>query len=192
MKQNRKIILASRSVARKQTLKDAGIKIGVTYPDVDESRKANEAINEYVLRIAASKAEKVGASCPNAIIIAVDTVIVKGWKIFGKPKTKAQAMDFLEKLSGKWHEVYSGTVVFDTKNSKIYSKLIKTRVKFAKLDQKTIDWYIKTGEPMKAAGAYAIQGKGKVLIESVEGCYTNVIGISMPWVLSILKRIDAI
>jgi septum formation protein len=192
LQQKRKIVLASRSKARKAILKDVGLKLEVAFPDVDEKRLPKEPIKKFLLRIATNKAKRVAKGHKSAVIIAVDTIIVNGRKIYGKPGNEETAREFLKELSGKWHKVLSGTVVFDSKTKKFYKKLIKTDVKFKKLTKRVIDWYVKTGEPINAAGAYAIQGKGMSLIAELRGCFTNVIGISIPWTLSILKKLNVI
>lgn len=192
MQQKRKIILASRSPARFKLLKDLGLNIGRAFADIDESYFKGESINHHTLRLAAMKAEKIAAKNKKDIVIGVDTVIVFKNKIFGKPINKKDAEKTLRTLSGKWHEVHSGTVIIDAKSGKTIKKLVISRVRFAKLSKEMIDWYIRTGEPLKAAGAYSIQNKGSCLIEAVDGCLTNVIGISIPWILSMLKKLNAL
>jgi len=192
LKQNRTIVLASRSPARFELLKEAGLTLKRSYADIDESRLPREHVTDYAIRIARAKAEKVSPRFKNAIIITADTIIAYGELIFGKPASKREAFQILKKLSGRWHDVYSGIVITDTKTRRSHQKLVKTRVKFMKLTDKQIEWYIGTGEPLKAAGAYSIQSKGRVLIEAVDGCLSNVIGISVAEVLKILQRLKAI
>lgn len=188
----KKIILASRSPARFKILKEAGISVGRAFPDVDESRHRGETVRHYAMRLAEAKAKKIAKRKSDAIIIAVDTVISYKSHIFGKPRDKKEAKRFLKILSGKTHRVYSGTVIMNAATGKVLKKLVVTKVKFAKLSNGTIDWYISTGEPMHAAGAYSIQSKGRALIESVDGCFTNVIGISIPIAVKMLKTLKAI
>lgn len=184
------IILASRSKARRRLLKKAGLRIKIAYADADESRRRSEPIGRYAMRVAIAKAKKVEHLHKGAIIIAADTAIAIDSHIFGKPKNNQEAEKFLKKLSGRWHKVYTGTVVIDAKTGRALKKLVISRVKFEKLSQSQIDWYIGTGEPLRAAGAYSIQGKGGKLIEKVEGCFTNVVGISVPIVMKMLKTVD--
>lgn len=187
-----KLILASRSPARFQILKEAGLKLARAFADIDETPLPGESINHHALRLAVLKAKKISETEKNAIIIAADTIIVHGKRIFGRPKNKVEAKKMLSSLSGKWHEVHTGTVVVDSKTDKILKKLVITKVKFAKLSAKTIEWYIQTGEPFKAAGAYSIQNKGRALVEKVDGCFTNVIGISIPVVMKMLEKLKAV
>jgi len=184
----RDIILASRSPARYQILKEAGLSLKRAFADIDESFQKGEGVDQHALRLAVEKARKIALKKKDAIIITADTIIVLGKKILGKPKNKREAKKFLTSLSGKWHEVHTGTVVLDIRHNYIQKKLVKTRVKFVKLTPKIIDWYVSTGEPMRAAGAYSIQSKGRALVESVDGCFTNVIGISIPVIMRMLDR----
>lgn len=188
----RKIILASRSKARRQILREAGFEIGVAFADVDESVLRGERVGRYTMRVALDKAAAVAKKRRDAVVIGVDTVISLGGMILGKPRDKKEAAKYLRALSGRWHRVYTGTVAVDSVSGKIAKKLVVSRVKFASLSAKQILWYISTGEPLRAAGAYSIQGKGRALIESVSGCLTNVIGISIPVVHGLLKKLKAI
>ena len=178
LKQNRTIVLASRSPARLELLREAGLTLKRSFADIDESRLPREHVTDYAIRIARAKADRVSPRFKDAIIITADTIIAYGESIFGKPATKLEARQTLRRLSGRWHDVYSGIVITDTLSKRSHQKLVKTRVKFMKLTDDQIKWYIGTGEPLKAAGAYSIQSKGRVLIEAVDGCLSNVIGIS--------------
>lgn len=189
---HRKIILASRSPARLELLKEAGLKVNVDYPDINESLKKGESVGLHAARLALEKAKKVSARHKDAVIIGVDTVIALGKKIFGKPKSKKEAVRYLKTLSGKWHKVYSGTVVLDSRSGRYLRKLVVSKVKFARLSKDQINWYVGTGEPLRVAGAYSIQWSGRTLIESVDGCYTNIIGVSVPVLMKMLKSIGAI
>lgn len=192
--QCRQIVLASRSVARKKLLKKAGLRFNVAFADIDESRKRDERVGKYALRLAFEKAKKVeaGVGHDKPVIIAADTVIAIDSHILGKPRNEKEAVRFLKKLSGRWHKVYTGTAIIDTKAKRTLKKLVVSKVKFLKLSPAHIDWYIKTGEPFKAAGAYSIQGKGSKLIKAVDGCFDNVVGISIPLVLKLLTKLKVI
>lgn len=190
--QKRRIILASRSRARRKILRECGLKMGVAYADIDESRRTGECVQNYVLRVAYAKAEKIASLSRNAVVVGVDTVIASGNRIFGKPKNKSEATSILRALSGRQHKVYTGIVVIDSANGRTIKRLVASRVKFAKLNSRQIDWYISTGEPFTVAGAYSIQGKGRALIESVGGCFTSIIGISIPAFAKMLKILKAV
>ena len=192
LKQRRKIILASRSKARLKLLRDLGLNVGVEYADIDESMKRGESVASHVKRLAVSKARKVSCGKSAPVVIGVDTVINFRGRILGKPKNKKEAAKFLRMLSGKWHEVYSGVAFIDTKSGKMISKVVVSRVKFSKLSKDAIEWYVATGEPTHAAGAYSIQGLGLLLTEEIDGCFSNIIGISTSLVLKVLKKFKAI
>jgi septum formation protein len=178
--------LASRSPARRKILEEAGLRVRVAYADIDETHLPNEPVGRYVIRIAYAKASKIAEGKRGPVVIGVDTVIAIGKKILGKPRNCAEARKYLKLLSGRKHKVYSGMVVIDTKNRKIFKDVTISGVKFSKLSPKVIDWYIVTGEPLKAAGAYSIQDKGRCLIESIDGCFTSIIGISLPKLFKVL------
>lgn len=185
---------------------EAGLKLDVSYADIDEARLERESVSKYAIRVALAKAKKIAdeyslsplwervgeRGCSLPVVIGVDTVIALVNKIYGKPRNRDEAKRFLRSLSGKWHKVYSGTVVIDTLRKKTLKELVVSKVKFVKLTDKEIDWYISTGEPMHAAGAYAIQGKGMALIESVNGCLTNIIGISIPVLMKMLEQLKVL
>jgi septum formation protein len=192
MKKKRKIILASRSPARRHILLEAGLDIDVAYADVDEAVLPREPVARYVVRVADAKAKKVASKYKNAVVIGVDTVISLDGRIIGKPKDKNEARRFLRLLSGRWHKVYTGTVVTDSSTEKTLRSVVVSRVKFARLSGEMINWYVGTGEPMRAAGAYSIQGKGMALVESLNGCLTNVIGVSITVLAGLLKRLNAV
>jgi len=192
LKQRRKIILASRSKARLKLLRDLGLCVDVEFADIDESKKSGESVASHVKRLAVTKARKIAAGKVKPVVIGVDTVIYFRGKVLGKPKDKKEAVRFLKMLSGKWHEVYSGVAFVDTKSGRVISKVVISRVKFANLSNDAIEWYVSTGEPTHAAGAYSIQGLGLLLTEKIDGCFSNIIGISTSLVLEVLKKFKVV
>lgn len=171
----------------------SGIKFKTAVPNIDETRKKGEGPKDYVKRLAREKSLSIDIKTRNAIVITVDTIIVmeKGnlALVLGKPKNVKDAKRMLRMLSGKWHDVHSAIAVRDCKSNLIKIKGIKSRVKFVKLSKDMIDWYISTNEWIGKAGGYAIQGKGCALIESLEGCLTNIIGLSIPTLRNLIVRI---
>lgn len=183
------IVLATASPARREIVEGLGLKFSACAVDIDESPFPNERPSAYVTRIARAKATAV-ARCPeNAVVIAVDTAIGIGKDIIGKPRDKKHAREILAQLSGRTHEVLSAIAIRDTSSGMINVETTRTEVDFVNLDDTMIEWYISTGEWKKRAGAYAIQSKGASLVKEVRGCLTNVIGISIPSLLSMLGRI---
>jgi septum formation protein len=111
----------------------------------------------------------------------VDTAVVLDGRVFGKPSDSGEAETFLRRLSGRTHEVMSGIVVRNGLDER--SDVATTRVRFRRLEQPDIDWYLSTGEWEERAGGYAIQGRGAALVEEIEGDYWNVVGLPVPALL---------
>jgi septum formation protein len=120
--------------------------------------------------------------------VGADTIVVSDTQIMGKPADASEARAMLRTLSGRWHNVYTGVAV--VRGSKRVVDYERTRVCFRRLTRRDIDRYVQSGEPMGKAGAYAIQGKGAVLVRSVRGCYTNVIGLPMAKLLDMLAHLE--
>lgn len=182
-----KVILASNSPRRKEILENIGIKFSVIGSDVDEIVRDNESPESVVMGLSFEKAVDVSKKADDgAIVIAADT-IVYGDKILGKPVDKADAFNMLKALSGKSHYVYTGISVIKAGTNTKVMDYVKTEVVFKELDDDIINKYIETGEPMDKAGAYAIQGYGSILIESISGDYFNVVGLPISRLSEILK-----
>jgi len=177
-----KVILASSSPRRKEIL-SIFFKVEVVRPSINEATYKNPL--DMVIKNSKIKALSVGRR--NGVVVSGDTVVVYKGKILGKPKNKLDAEEMLSLLSGKWHEVYSG--FFFTAFGKSGEGFSKTQVKFKDLRKSEIIGYIETGEPMDKAGAYAIQGKGSVFIEKIEGCYFTVVGFP---VVKFIKRLKEV
>lgn len=123
----------------------------------------------------------------NAIVIGADTIVVVGGEILGKPSDTDDARRMLRIISGRTHQVYTGLCVIEIRNGTTIEKsgIESTDVTVRRLTDSMIERYLTTGEPMDKAGAYAIQGKGAVLIERIKGCYFNVVGLPI-YLLSLL------
>ena len=184
----RKIILASFSARRKQLLEMIGLKFEVIHPDFEESMDLNMKPEELAKHLSLKKAEVVAKKFPNVLIISADTFIVLNGKLFGKARNVHHAKKMLKELSGKPHQVITGFTIIDTINKKIINKHVETKVWMKNLTDDEIDWYIKTGEPIGAAGAYFIQNKGSVLIEKIEGDYFNIVGLPIFSLINELKK----
>ncbi|HPM41928.1 MAG TPA: nucleoside triphosphate pyrophosphatase [bacterium] len=185
----RPLVLATASEARRRLVADAGIAFIPDKVDIDESPLDGEELSAYVSRLASGKAAAVIPPSLDAVIVAVDTAIGFGEEIIGKPKDEADARGILSRLSGRTHEVASAIALRDASGSATQIEVTKTEVSFEKLPENAIGWYLSTGEWRGRAGAYAIQGKGAALVSSVNGCFTNVIGISIPTLLRMLDKI---
>ncbi len=177
-----KLILASKSPRRHHLLKkllqeiDFPVKdFEIQIPNIDESCKPNESPVESAVRLAKEKSLSVVAG-ENTIIITADTIVVLDGKIFGKPKDKEDAIQMLNDLSGKTHEVITGFCIINTK-AQIITDHDSSQVTFRKLDKKEIEDFVDTGIPMDKAGAYAVQEDTHNFIAKIDGSYTNVMGL---------------
>jgi septum formation protein len=143
---------------------------------VDESLRPGEKARSYVRRLAIEKARQVAAKYPSEWVVAADTAVIIDGNILGKPKNDGEARRMLRSLSGRWHQVQSGISLVCRKREFEQVKVSLTRVRFRKMTEAEIRWYVKTGEPSDKAGAYAIQGKGGFFVERIVGSPSNVVG----------------
>ena len=180
------IVLASGSPRRKQLLEMLRIPFRVIPPDVDEHVLPGEQPAAYVTRLSRAKAEAVVARAPGEVILAADTTVVLGGKIFEKPTSPANAVEMLEQLQGKTHEVLTAVAVAE--NGRLEQALDVSRVTFRPNQRQVLEEYVATGEPLDKAGAYAIQGLGVALIERVEGDYSGVMGLPLRLALDLLAK----
>ena len=181
------LVLASGSPRRRDLLAGLGLEFTVEPPDVDEARYPDEAPDDYVVRVARSKAEAVAR--PEAVVIAADTTVVHDGHVMGKPSHPAEARGMLRRLAGDAHTVYTGVAVARAENGTITieTAVAQSVVRFTDLTEAEIAAYVETGEPMDKAGAYALQGIGATFVESVEGSPSNVIGLPMHLAARLLR-----
>lgn len=182
------IVLASGSPRRKQLLEMLHIPFRVVPPDVDEHVLPGEQPDAYVTRLSRAKAQAVVARAPGEVILAADTTVVLGGKIFEKPTSPAHAVEMLEQLQGNTHEVLTAVAVAE--NGRLEQALDVSRVTFRPNSRRTLEEYVATGEPLDKAGAYAIQGLGAPLIERVEGDFFGVMGLPLRLALDLLAKFD--
>ncbi len=182
------IILASASPRRREILEKAGLKFQVDASDYEEEMVSDLTPHQLARFLSREKAEAVARKYKNALIIAADTFIVFKGKIFGKPLTGTEAKRMLKTLSGKSHSVITGFTIMDTDGNKRLSRSVETRVYFKKMTMREIESYVKSGEPLDKAGAYAIQGLGAVIVKKIEGDYFNVMGLPLNALMESLKR----
>jgi len=184
----KKIILASASPRRSELLRQIGVDFEVVPSEVDETNDLNLNPEEYAIEISYRKASDISKKIDGKyLIIAADTIVVKNG-IMGKPKEENEAFEMLKQLQDTWHEVITGIVVIDTESGRVIRELEKTRVKMKSLSDIEIKCYIKSGEPMDKAGSYGIQGLGALLVEKIEGCYFNVVGLPLNRLSFIMKE----
>lgn len=184
-----KIILASSSPRRKELLERYDLNPIIFKPETEEIENEGEDPIQIAMSLAFEKSYWVSKQFKNdEIIIGADTIVVYGKEVLGKPKDKEDAFRILNKLNGKEHEVVTGISIIKA-NSKV--KIVdyeSTKVKFRKLSEIQINKYIDTLEPMDKAGAYGIQGYGEILVEGINGCYSNVVGLPLGKLDDLLGR----
>ena len=182
-----RLVLASASPRRAELLAAAGFTFAVDPADVDESGRAGESPEAYVLRVARQKARAVAARRrdPGEIVLGADTTVVAGGEILAKPADESDAVRMLQALAGAIHDVFTGVVLISGERER--AKVVGTRVRLLPLTLEEIQWYVGTGEPMGKAGAYAIQGRAARFVDWIEGSWSNVVGIPVADVNEMIK-----
>jgi septum formation protein len=170
------LILASASPRRSWLLSLMGVPFEVFHPEIDESRLGDESPEEHVERLAREKATVALRCFPGRNVLAADTAVVLGSKIYGKPRDMSEARLMLGELSGRTHRVLTGFAVSDA-DGLIKSGVEESLVTFKPFQEEGIEDYLALGESADKAGAYAAQGEGARIIERIEGLYTNVVGL---------------
>lgn len=153
----------------------------------EEATKVYGSPSEMVTGLAKGKAEAIGRIAPEALVIAADTIVVAGDRLLGKPSDEEEAKEMLSSLSGRWHEVYTGLALLHLQEGKRVAGHEITKVHFRNLTDAEIEAYIRTGEPADKAGAYGIQGLGATLVDRIEGCFFNVMGLPLSLFSMVLK-----
>jgi septum formation protein len=190
-----KLILASSSPRRGEILRNAGFDFEVFPSSIDESRSPREPAPVYVWRVAELKARTAMSRLRAdrrkdwGAIVAADTAVVIDGDVLGKPNSDEDARRMLRRLSGKWHDVFTGLAVLVRQSERTIVIVEKTRVEFVRLSENDIEEYVQSGEPFDKAGAYAIQGRGGRFIPRIEGCYFNVMGLPLARLSAILREL---
>lgn len=189
--------LASQSPRRLELLGGLGLQFEVKPSHIDETTTCSEPA-QVVQDLSVAKAEAIAATLSSprtkpALILGSDTIVVLAGEIIGKPADHADAVAMLTKLSGHCHQVYTGIALVglpcgDTSARDIWYGYAVSNVWFRKLDATEIKCYVQTGEPLDKAGAYALQGTASSFVERIDGCYTNVIGLSIPLTVDLLRQ----
>lgn len=185
------LILASSSPRRKRLLRQVCIPFRVLPGRVSEESAVEEP--EALVRALAEK--KATAACrkgPGQWVLGADTVVVLEDEILGKPEDPKDAASMLSRLSGREHRVITGFAILSPSGRKDHSEEVVTRVRFKELTRREIEAYIETGEPFGKAGSYAIQGIGTFMVESINGSYTNVVGLPVHHVIDGLLKTRAL
>jgi septum formation protein len=190
------LVLASASRRRRELLERAGLRLLVRVAGVDETPRPGEAPGALAKRLARAKLEAVAAgiaaeSGPAArFVLAADTVVAVDGEILGKPRDAAEARAMIRRLSGRTHDVLTGYAILRLPPDRAMREgVVRTEVTFRELSGEVVGRYVDSGEPMDKAGAYGIQGTGAMLVRSVSGSYTNVVGLPLVEVLESLEAL---
>jgi septum formation protein len=205
-----KLILASQSPRRAEILRSVGWGFEKKAADVDETEFEGEKPDDYVKRLAKEKAVAVAETVESGLILGSDTTVVINKQIIGKPADLEDARRMLRILSGNWHEVLTGVALVGKEGEKgregegelseppgvagglqIVTGFERTRVKFARLSDKEIEFLVQKGDPLDKAGAYAVQAQAALFIEGIEGDYWNVVGLPVNLVYRLWQNISA-
>ncbi|MGK7955759.1 MAG: nucleoside triphosphate pyrophosphatase [Crocosphaera sp.] len=190
MKQSPPFVLASASSARLKLLKTVGINPIVCSSNFDESQITETNPLKLVQVLAQCKAEIVAQQYENCLVLGCDSVLAIDGKIHGKPSSPEEAITRWQTMRNNQGTLYTGHALLDGKKQKTLLSCGVTKVHFADIDNQTIEAYVKTGEPLQCAGSFALEGKGSVFIEKIEGCHSNVIGLSLPLLREMLQKLD--
>lgn len=188
------LVLASASPRRQDLLRQVGLSFVVRPATIDEDAvarrlPAGSGPAAIAMLTAQAKAEAVAADPAHAaaVVLGADTVVALGDEVFGKPADADEAVDMLRRLSGRTHTVYTGVCLVQAAARKLAVAAEATGVTMHTLTDKQIRAYVSSGEPLDKAGAYGIQGLGAVLVERIEGCYFNVVGLPLPRLCRMLE-----
>lgn len=179
------LILASQSPRRRELLTLMGIPFVVDAPQVDESCALGA--RDAVLELSQRKARAAAVKHPGQVILASDTLVAVDDRPLGKPQDQADAFHMLKSLAGRWHQVYTGVCAISA-DGVCFAQVDATDVRFGSMSDEAIRAYIRTGEPMDKAGAYALQGIAGLWIEEIRGSHTNVIGLPLSLTRRLLEQ----
>jgi len=176
-----KFVLASASPARRQLLQSAGIKPLVCQSNFDESQIQIADPAELVQTLAYHKAKSVAEKFQKpALVLGCDSVLALDGEIHGKPANPTEAIARWKKMRGQTGQLFTGHALIDLEQDKTLVRHQITRVDFAPVSDRQIAAYVATGEPLQCAGCFALDGRGGLFVEKIDGCHSNVIGLSLP------------
>ena len=174
------LVLASASPARLRLLRRAGIEPVVCKSGFDESQVQVSEPSQLVTELATAKAKTVAEYYTDSLILGCDSVLVVDGEIYGKPENETLAIALWQKMRGKKGELYTGHTIIDQKQDQILVRYGLTTVYLSWISDRAITDYVATGEPLHCAGGFALEGRGGLFVEKLEGCHSNVIGLSLP------------
>ena len=181
------VILASSSPRRRELLGEAGVEFEIIAPHVDETPDMSLTPEENARIIAELKARTISAVRRDKLVIAADTMVVLDGEMIGKPVDEADAIKMLSRLSGRKHKVVTGVAMAHAERGVWWSGVETSYTLFRDIPQEAIGDYVRSGEPMDKAGAYAVQGRAAEWIEGFEGSVSNIIGLPMEMLTRALR-----
>ena len=187
-----RIVLASQSTSRRRLLEDAGLKPTIIVSNVDEETDFFHAMApvDMVIALAISKAHTVREMIDYpAIIIGCDSTFDVDGVSFGKPGTPEVAIERAQKISGRTGLLHTGHCIIDTEQGIEIADRVTTKVTFSEMTEEEIADYVASEEPLHVAGGFTLDGFGSPFIPIIEGDYTNVVGVSMPFLRSAMKQL---
>jgi septum formation protein len=186
-----RFVLASASPARRQLLETIGIPVEVQASLFDESSIQVSQPAELVQMLAFEKARTVAQQCTSpALILGCDSILTLKGEIYGKPADRVDAIARWQQMRGQTGELYTGHALIDQSQNQTVVRCQITLVKFARVSDRQIEAYVETGEPLNCAGCFALDGKGGLFVEEIQGCHSNVIGLSLPLLRQMLTDLN--
>lgn len=179
------LVLASQSPRRRQILAMLGFDFTVQAADTDETPPPGLEAERVPEFLALKKALEISRLRPDAIVLGSDTLVELDGEILGKPADAAEAVAMLQRLNGRTHRVYTG-VALALGGERLGATTGRSEVTFARWGLADLEAYVQGGEPMDKAGAYAVQGRGAFLVEKIDGCFFNVMGLPVQKTLHLL------
>lgn len=185
-----RLILASASPRRAEILRAVGWPFEPSPVNIEEKRGPGEMAVAYVERLAREKAEAAVGSYQESLVLGADTTVVVEEEVLEKPLDEEDARRMLRRLSGKWHEVLTGVALLRVgEHNRLTIAHERTEVRFHRMSDEEIEWYVASGEPLDKAGAYAVQGRAALFIEAIRGDYWNVVGLPIQLVYRLAREI---
>lgn len=185
-------MLGSASPRRQALLTSLGVHFEVVPSGVEEPLFPAGSDTSAILETARAKAQDVGRKRPESVVIGADTAILLDGSVLGKPRDADDALDTLKRMTGRRHSVVTACCILDPFEGLERCFSVETSVAMARFGEEILRAYVDSGEPMDKAGSYAIQGVGSFLVRSIQGSYTNVVGLPLQEVVAELLEMKAL
>ena len=185
-----RLVLASASRRRAEVLRAAGIAFEAIPPGVDEAIDPDETPDGFVRRVAQTKVQAVMPQAPGRVILGADSVVVLDNQTLGTPVDAEAARQMLRLLAGRDHFVLTAVCLIDprSESASIQTSVTRTSVEFSPIDDEEIDWYVATGEPLRAVGGYAVEGLASRFITRIDGSHSNAVGLPVAVVYRVCRQ----